>query len=73
MIHVETITLDSFEYQRTYSDSFLIERDGEVYEEAIDPIDSGRTYTESDIPLGTNEVTAEDYQAVLAEMGVDLT
>jgi hypothetical protein len=51
MIHVETITLNGRRYTRTYSDTHYIERDGVEYEEAIDPIDSGRVYTESKTPL----------------------
>lgn len=35
---------------RTYSDKgYMIERDGVVYEEAIDPENSGRTYTETEM------------------------
>ena len=51
MIHIENITLNGRQYTRTYSDTHYIERDGVEYEEAIDPIDSGRTYTESETPL----------------------
>ena len=51
MIHVENITLNGRQYKRTYSDTHYIERDGVEYEEAIDPIDSGRVYTESKTPL----------------------
>ena len=46
MIKTETYNTN---YIRTYSDAGLyIERDGALYEEAIDPVDSGRTYTETD-------------------------
>lgn len=39
---------------RTYSDSgMMIERDGGLYEEAIDPQEFNREYTETDQPLGT--------------------
>lgn len=51
MIHIETITLNGRRYTRTYSDTHYIMRDGVEYEEAIDPIDSGRVYTESKTPL----------------------
>ena len=47
----------------TYSDSgFMIERDGARYSEAVDPLNSGRVYTETDEPIetGTDEATAED-------------
>ena len=46
----------------TYSDSgFMIERDGVRYSEAIDPLDSGRVYTETDEPIDTLEMTTEEY------------
>lgn len=39
-------------FVKTYSDEGkMIERDGEVYEEAIDPMEFDRTYTETDIPI----------------------
>lgn len=72
MIYIETITLNGRQYQRTYSDTHMIERDGVQYSEAIDPIDSGRTYTESDVPLETDEATEADYQDALAKLGVDV-
>lgn len=37
---------------RTYSDiGMMIERDGVLYSEAIDPSYTNRTYTETDIPI----------------------
>ena len=46
----------------TYSDSgFMIERDGVCYSEAVDPLDSGRVYTETDEPIDTLEMTTEEY------------
>ena len=53
---------------RTYSDAgVMIERDGVRYSEAIDPAELGRTYTETDEPIGmgTDEATVEDYQEAL--------
>ena len=39
-------------YDYAYSDSgFMIERDGVRYSEAVDPLDSGRVYTETDEKL----------------------
>lgn len=39
---------DGVNLYRTYSDEgFMIERDGVLYEEAIDPENSGRVYTET--------------------------
>ena len=46
----------------TYSDSgFMIERDGVCYSEAVDPLDSGRVYTETEMPIETPEMTDEEY------------
>ena len=62
-------------YDYTYSDSgYMIERDGVRYSEAVDPIDSGRVYTETDeaIDMGTDEATVEDYQTALNEFGVEV-
>lgn len=47
---------DGVKLYRTYSsEGFMIERDGVVYEEAIDPEDTGRTYTETDILIQAEE------------------
>lgn len=52
MIKTEQITINGKAFIRTYSDrGVMIERDGAVYSEAIDPIGSGRTYTETDTPV----------------------
>lgn len=52
MIKTEKLTIGGKEFIRTYSDTdLLIERDGVLYEEAIDPAESGRIYTESEIPI----------------------
>lgn len=50
MIVTETIEINGNEYQRTYSDeNRYVVRDGKQYCEAIDPVNSGRTYTEGDL------------------------
>ena len=49
---------------RTFSDSGVLIHGGYPegdYAEAIDPIDSGRTYTETDIPIEQSEDEAEQY------------
>ena len=52
MIKTEQIRLNGVDYTRTYSDrGMMIEREGLVYSEAIDPIGSGRTYNETDMPV----------------------
>ena len=54
---------DGVRLVRTYSDSGkMLERDGAVYSEAIDPEASGRVYTESDVDV---ELTAEEALAIL--------
>ena len=41
---------------RTYSDANkYIERDGVLYAEAVDPMDSNRVYTETDIEIEEEE------------------
>lgn len=58
MIKTETIAIGSKQFMHTYSTAgCYIERDGECYADAIDPIDSGRTYTETDVPI---EIEEED-------------
>lgn len=71
MIKTENITIKGRAFIRTYSDAaVLIERDGAQYEEAIDPADSGRVYTETDIPIET-EATEADYLEALERFGVN--
>ena len=54
---------DGVRLVRTYSDlRKMIVRDGVVYSEAIDPEDSGRVYTESDVDV---ELTAEEALDIL--------
>ena len=68
------ITEDRRELVRTFSDrSRRIRRnDGVLYDEAIDPPDSGRTYTETDDPLEVDEVTADDRDYALRKFGVEV-
>lgn len=66
MLVTETRTIKDREYTYNYSDAgFYIERDGIMYAEAYDPIDSGRVYTETDTPIEP----AEDTEAEYAEAG----
>lgn len=49
MIKMETVMIDDREFTRTYSDNGkYVVRDGVSYEEAWDPSELGRTYTEGD-------------------------
>ena len=74
MIIQTTKEINGIVYDYTYSDSgYMIERDGVRYSEAVDPLDSGRLYTETDEPIdvGTKEKTVEDYKAALQILGVE--
>lgn len=56
MIKSETITINGRTFVRTYSDANrMIRQDstGAVYSEAYDPVDSGRTYTETEDEIAT--------------------
>ena len=60
---------------RTYSDKgMMIEREGIRYEEAIDPAELNRVYTETDEPIegDPTEATEADYQNALRDMGVQV-
>ena len=62
MIVTEILTISGKEFLRTYSDSgYMIKQTdtGEVYDEAIDPVEMGRTYTEIDEPIVSNETEAK--------------
>ena len=57
---------------RTYSDDgYMIKQDGtgDIYSEAIDPADSGRTYTETDIPIEEEGPSADEVLEVLLGEG----
>ena len=52
MIKTELITVDGRQLRRTWSDTgFIIERDGAMYSEAVDPVEFDRVYTETDMPV----------------------
>lgn len=58
---------------RTWSDAGMkIERDGIRYDEAIDPTDKGRTYTETDEPVASEDVTMDDKDDALRRFGVEV-
>lgn len=60
MIKSEIITINETQYQKTYSDAgYYIERDGAEYTEAIDPIGTGREYTETDKLIEADEDAAD--------------
>lgn len=54
MIINENITINGKVFVRTFSDAgYQIRQDGtgDIYDEAVDPAEIGRTYTETDIPI----------------------
>ena len=74
MIIQTTKEINGVVYDYSYSDSgYMIERDGVRYSEAVDPINSGRVYTETEelIDVGTKEESLEDYKAALHILGVE--
>lgn len=60
MIFKKPIEINRSEFLKTYSDSFCIRNGDVIYDEAIDPLNSERVYTETDIPLPERELTAEE-------------
>ena len=56
MLYTETIENRGRLFKRTYSDRYRIVRDGMEYDEAVDPMDSERTYTESETLLDAQEL-----------------
>lgn len=56
MVITETIEIGGISYERTYSDSGrYVCRDGQQWEEAVDPLGSGREYTEGDLAPDAEE------------------
>lgn len=60
MIKTESLVINGASFIRTYSDlGRKVERDGVLYDEAIDPVNSGRTYTESTEMIDAEEDVTE--------------
>lgn len=60
MIKTENVNINGQLFTRTYSDAgYMIEREGQRYSEAIDPVSTGRTYVETTQPI--EPVTEEEY------------
>ena len=65
MIIQTTKEINGVSYDYTYSDSgFMIERDGVRYSEAVDPLNSGRVYTETEEPIAQEEMTETEEKAL---------
>ena len=68
MIKTETITISGKAFIRTYSDRGMMIHGGSPeadYTEALDPAELGRTYTETDIPIESEESDAEEILNIL--------
>ena len=74
MIITETFYIGDKEFTRTYSDSNrYVVRDGASYEEACDPAEFNRTYTEGEVIPLEEEPTEADYSQIgRIMMGVEL-
>ena len=75
MIVIETIKINDKEYKKTYSDSgYLIRKVGtdEIYEEAIDLLETVVTYEETDIiiedEMSELEQKAQAYDILIGEV-----
>ena len=69
MIQTELIVIDGRELRRTWSDAgYLIERDVARYSETVDPLDSGRTYTETDALVETEPMTDTEEKALAYDL-----
>ena len=56
MIVKEKLTINGREFIKTYSDKgMMVEREGVQYSEAVDPAQFGREYTETDVPIETED------------------
>ena len=77
MIVKEIIEINGVQYDHTYSDrGMMIERERVQYADAVDPLNSGRVYIETNIPIEqdepSDEATEQDYINALNELGVEL-
>ena len=69
MIKTETVNINGHLFIHTYSDDGMkIERDGIEYDEAYDPIDTGRVYTETTHIIETVTEDIEELKEKYAEV-----
>lgn len=56
MIKTEIVKINGTQFLHNYSDTGMkISRSGVLYDDALDPIDSGRMYTETDVPVPVDD------------------
>lgn len=72
MIKTETVTINTNSFVHTYSDAGKrIRQDGTdiIYDDAYDPADFGRTYTETDeLISGDENVEVDDIDSLIEEV-----
>ena len=71
MLKTETVIINEKEYVRTWSDEQKkIERDGILYEEALDPAELARVYNESDefVEDYSEFITGDEFMAKVEEV-----
>ena len=74
MIVTETVIIDGRECVKTYSDKGVKIHGGYPvgdYDDAVDPKDSGRTYTETNIPVDDDTTVEDKAEAYDILMGVE--
>lgn len=60
MLITETIEINGVQFLHNYSDAgFKVERNGIQYDDAVDPVNSGRVYTETNVPVTVLDVPEE--------------
>lgn len=70
MVKTEEVVIGGTTFTKNYSDAgFKIERDGVQYDEAIDPVGSGRTYTETDVPVDDQEISDSEALRIITGRG----
>ena len=72
MLRMETVVINEKAYIRTWSDvGRMIDRDGILYEEALDPAEMGRTYAETDVEIADDaEADIQDRKTARSEFWV---
>lgn len=60
MIITQSVIINDLPFMKTYSSNGTIERDGVQYDTAIDPIDSGRVYTETNQSMIDENIEREN-------------
>lgn len=58
------VTINGVEFMHTYSDiGMKVEREGVRYDEAYDPMNTGRVYVETDEPIDAETVSEDEQYA----------